>query len=1000
MKAKLHYVFTLAIVLIGFSMFGQKSNWNKSTSNGSLNAISINDLDAKYYSIFQLDFQTFKNSLANAPLRDGIQQSNVTISVPNEKGNMESFHIMEAPVFDETLSIQYPEIKSYVGFNNAGTRLRMSVSPSGVQTMITYVDKSTVFMQPVNGDSQKYIVYTRIARGADYKEDFICETIDEYSAQINEGSSIQARDANDQLLRKFRLAMSVNGEYTIYHGGTVAGALAAINATVSRVNEVFETDMAVSFIVVDAPQLIFTNPASDPYSNNIGQWNAQLQNTLNTTIGNAAYDIGHMFGASGGGGSAGCIGCVCVNNQKGSGKTSPADNNPQGDNFDIDFVTHEIGHQMGANHTFAFNVEGSGVNSEPGSGSTVMGYAGITGPDDVQQHSDPYFHYHSIKQILDNLVVRNCWQSNSPVAITNNPPSANAGSDYTIPKGTAYVLKGAATDADASDILTYCWEQTNSGTVNSGNFGPNLASGSVNRSRPPSTSPDRYIPNINRVVTGQLTQTLPTINSAWETVSNVARGNSWALTVRDRMPTATGLNGQSSYDLANITVSGTAGPFAVTSQASSVVWGPGDSKTITWNVASTDVAPINTTNVNILLSTDGGFTYPITLLANTPNDGSQEITVPTLASGTSVARVKVEAIGNIYYAISSTNFNVTSTVPEFFITTAVLSEIACGIDSVTYNFEYTAVNGFNESTTLSATGNPAGSTVVFTPTTINANGSFTMVVSGLTGAATGDYTINVTGTSASLTKTTQVSLTKINGACPSNGNVTFGTSTTGVAFGTINNQNTGKPSGYSNFTTISTDVNRESTYPMTIKVNTDGPYTVRTVVWIDWNQNCKFDDPGEEYILGTALNVANGNTSNSPLSITIPAGATLGFTTMRVSTRYSVVATPCLTAFDGEVEDYTVNVLASLSVAEFDASNFTIFPNPNRGEFTIKLKSMSNSSINVEVYDIRGRSIFKNNYDNATEFSQTVKLNNVQSGMYLVKVSDGDRQTTKKIIVE
>src|SRR5690606_25245215 len=191
---------------------------------------------------------------------------------------------------------------------------------------------------------------------------------------------------------------------TQFHGGTVASALAAINATITRVNEVFETDMAVTFVVIDAPQIIFTNALTDPYSNNLGQWNAQLQNTLNNTVGNAAYDIGHMFGASGGGGSAGCIGCVCVDNQKGSGKTSPADGIPQGDNFDIDYVAHEIGHQMGANHTFAFSTEGTGVNAEPGSGSTVMGYAGITGPDDVQQHSDPYFHYYSIKQILDNLV--------------------------------------------------------------------------------------------------------------------------------------------------------------------------------------------------------------------------------------------------------------------------------------------------------------------------------------------------------------------------------------------------------------------------------------------------------------------------------------------------------------------------------------------------------------------------------------------------------------------
>lgn len=999
MKTKLHYVFTLTIVLIGFSVFGQNPIWQKSSSTGSLNAISINDLDAKSFSIYQLNFQSFKQSLNDAPLRDGIHQSTVTISVPNEHGTLEKFQILEAPVFDESLSAQYPEIKSYVGTNSAGTRLRMSVSPAGVQTMITYLDKSSVFMQPVNGDSQKYIVYNRNARGENYREDFVCETLDEYSRLANEDSSVENRDANDQLLRKFRLAVSVNGEYSIYHGGTVAGALAAINATISRVNEVFETDMAVTFMVIDAPQIIYLNPNTDPYSSNMDLWNGQLQNTLNNNVGNANYDIGHMFGASGGGGNAGCIGCVCSNN-KGSGITSPADGNPQGDFFDIDYVAHEIGHQMGANHTFAFNTEGYGVNAEPGSGSTVMGYAGITGPDDVQQHSDPYFHYHSIKQILDNLVNRTCWQANSPVTLTNNPPVANAGNDYTIPKGTAYVLKGSATDADASDILTYCWEQTNSGQVRSNNFGPNLTTGSVNRSRPPSISPNRYIPNMNRVVAGQLTQTNPSINSAWETVSNVTRGMSWALTVRDRQPTATGLNGQSSYDLTNITVNATAGPFTVTSQGSAVTWNPGETKSITWNVAGTSAAPINTANVNILLSTDGGFTYPVTLLANTPNDGSQDITVPVLPSATNKARVKVEAVGNIYYAISSTNFEVTSTAPDFTMTTIFPTQSVCGVDTVTYDFQYEVFNGFNETTTFSVSGNPAGTTVVFSPSSLGANGTFTMTISNILAAAAGSYDITVTGTAMTLTRTSQVTLVKINGGCASSGNMSYGTSTTGVAFGTINNQNTGKTAAYNDYTAISTDVNKESVYPLTVKVNTDGSYTVRTRVWIDWNQNCSFDDAGEQYELGTALGVSNGNTSLSPLNITVPPGATLGATIMRVSTKYSSAATACQTGFDGEVEDYTINVLAALSVPEFDASSFTIFPNPNHGEFTIKLNSSSNSNIQVDVYDIRGRLIFNNSYGNTTEFSQTVKLSNVQSGMYLVKVSDGLRQTTKKIIVE
>ena len=369
MKTKLHYVFTLAVLLIGFSVFGQTKFWQKSTSNGSLNTIPISELNEKHYEVFQLDFEAFRQALVNAPLRESNQVSTTFINVPNEEGVLETFRMLEAPVFDAELSAQFPDIKSYVGVNDSGTRLRMSVSPSGVQTMISYLDKPTVFMQPVNGDPQNYIVYNRLVRGDNYTEDFHCATIDEFSKESNLDSSLLNRDANDQTLRKFRLVVSTNGEYTTYHGGTVPGALAAINASITRVNETFETDMAVTFIVIaQTTNVIYTNANTDPYSTNLGDWNLQLQNTLTNVIGNAFYDIGHMFGASGGGGNAGCIGCVCVDDtasttdlNKGAGITSPADGIPAGDNFDIDYVAHEIGHQMGANHTFAFNTEGTEV---------------------------------------------------------------------------------------------------------------------------------------------------------------------------------------------------------------------------------------------------------------------------------------------------------------------------------------------------------------------------------------------------------------------------------------------------------------------------------------------------------------------------------------------------------------------------------------------------------------------------------------------------------------
>jgi len=740
--------------VIGFSLYGQDSNWKKSSSDGNLNSISIRDLDSKNFEIFELNYQSFEQNLVNTPLRGSNQVSNAIIKVPNNKGVLESFRIYEAPVLSQSLSLEYPDIKSYVGFSsdNSGTRIRMSVSPNGVQTMISYLDSPTVFMQPVKGDSSKYIVYNRLAKGTNDLGSFTCNTIDEYSKSIANEDLI-GRDADDQLLRKFRLAVSVNGEYTTYHGGTVAGALAAINTTITRVNEVFETDMAVTFELVDADELIFTDAATDPYSS-MGNWNGELQSTLTNTIGEAAYDIGHMFGASGGGGNAGCIGCVCVDGSKGSGITSPADAIPEGDNFDIDYVAHEIGHQVGANHTFAFSTEGTGVNSEPGSGTTVMAYAGITGSNDVQQHSDPYFHYHSINQILNNLVTKTCWVG---TGISNNPPSADAGVDHTIPQGTAYVLKGSATDADSGDTLTYCWEQTDSGQVTNSSFGPTLASGSMNRSISPSTSPDRYIPNINRVIAGQLTETSPTLGSDWETVATVARTMDWALTVRDREPTATGLNGQSSFDLMQITVDAASGPFVVTSQTTNETWDAGSTQTVTWDVAGTDVGAVNTPNVDVLLSTDGGLTFPFTVATGIPNSGSESITVPVTGGDTTTARIMVIGSGNIFFSVNTANFTIQES--EFVLSVADPEVDVCTPADAVYNFTYNTFLGFTDTTTFSTTGLPAGATAVFSPATASADATaVTVTVSGTGSLAVGNYPFDLVGTSGAITKSTAVEL--------------------------------------------------------------------------------------------------------------------------------------------------------------------------------------------------------------------------------------------------
>ena len=328
----------------------------------------------------------------------------------------------------------------------------------------------------------------------------------------------------------------------------------------------------------------------------------------------------------------------------------------------------------------------------------------------------------------------------------------------------------------------------------------------------------------------------------------------------------------------------------------------------------------------------------------------------------------------------------------------------CG-DEAVFNLTYSQVGGFSENTVFTASGNPGGTSVVFSPNNLSSNGNFTMTVTGLSGVADGNYTITVTGTSASITDSNDFVLTIADQYCASVANTTYATSTTGVVFNTISNLNTGKPSGYSDYTGISTDVNRESAYDLSVYANSDGNYQIITYVWIDWNQNCSFDDAGEQYDLGTSANINNQLTVNSPYSITIPSDAVLGNTTMRITTKYTdpganQFPTSCENGHDAEVEDYSLNILTSLSVGEVEFSNFALYPNPNNGEFSIRLTSISDKDINVDVFDIRGRKIFEQSYENTYEFSNSVKLNSVQPGIYLVKIEDGISSVTRKIVVE
>jgi subtilisin-like proprotein convertase family protein len=711
---------------------------------------------------FPNEFKLFQ--LKNNSLRQALETVNdngrqTIIELPNVNGGTERFSVREFSNFDPALQAQYPDIRSYTGtgIDDKSATIRFSVDPKGIQTMVFRGEGRSEFMEPYSEDGSVYAVFNSSRDKGSLP--WVCSTEDHAVAQTALRQTEDLSRSSHPELLTFRLALSCNGEYTIYHGGTVAGALAAMNATMTRVNGVFEKDMAIHMnLIPNNSVLIYTNPLTDPYGNNLNAWNGQLQNTLTNVIGEANYDIGHMFGRSGGGGNAGCIGCVCESG-KGSGITSPADGIPMGDNFDIDYVAHEMGHQFGANHTFSHGVEGTGVNVEPGSGSTIMGYAGITNYD-IANHSDDYFVYASIRQVQNNMVTKTC-----PVRtpLTHGAPVVNAGADYIIPKSTPFVLTGSAMDPNG-DALTYCWEQNDSATNQTGAQSPASATktGGPNwRSYDPTSSPSRYFPPLARVVANQSTSTFGSVTT--EALSSVARALNFVLTARDNNP----VGGLTGTDAMKITVSAAAGPFLVTSPNTAVSYAAGTTQQVTWDVAGTTGNGVDAAFVDIFLSTDGGFTYPHQLAGQVPNDGSESVTIPNVPGTTN--RIMVKGYNHVFFDISNTNFTITAPAETFAISSlpGQQTRSICQGSEALFSINHEALAGFNGATAFSASGQPSGVNVSFTPSPIVGNGVVTMTVTNTTSVAPGLYPITVTATSGSIVKTLPVYLNLYSG--------TFGT---------------------------------------------------------------------------------------------------------------------------------------------------------------------------------------------------------------------------------
>lgn len=717
---------------------------------------------------FLLDRRATEARLAAVPQEAAgpLTEVGEEIALPTPSGGFARFLIVESPLMEPKLAGAFPELRTFLvqGIDDPAASGRLDLTPTGFRGVIL-TPEGSYFIDPYwKGDAEVHQVYYR-RKFADLKKAaaFSCGVIGgaktvadlEREAELFDRSlSSTAARPTGATLRTYRAAVAATAEYSAAVSGTTPGnkltALSNLITTVNRVSAIYERDLSIRLVLVaNNDQLVFLDGATDGYTNSDGaSLLTENQTKLDTVIGSANYDIGHVF-STGGGGLAG-LGVVCRAGLKAQGETgSPT---PRGDPYDVDYVAHEMGHQFGGNHPFngtSSNCSGGNRNAttayEVGSGTTIMAYAGICSPQDIAPNSDDYFHTVSYDEI-DTYTSTTATCSVSTVT-GNSVPVIAVLTNRVIPANTPFALTASATDANG-DTLTYCWEEFDRGAAQDPTAAPrDNGSSPIFRSFHPSRNPTRLFPS--------LTYILNNANVPPATVGSYASGEflpttnrtmTYRVTVRDNRAGGGGSN------WASMTVQSvnTGAAFAITSNNTTSTIAAGASVPLTWNVAGTTANGINCSNVRITLSTDGGQTFPIELLASTPNDGSESVVIPNVAQvATSQARLKVEAVGNVFFDINDANLTITSSVaaPTFTVSSSV-----------------TVVRGAATATT--STVGTVGGTAPFTATVLDApsDATVTAAVTGTSVAVTAQAACALTTTNTSRTYPMTVVITDGNGS--------------------------------------------------------------------------------------------------------------------------------------------------------------------------------------------------------------------------------------------
>ncbi len=619
-----------------------------------------------------------------AQLRDALSGAAATnIMLPDPYGGAVEFALRPSSVMPKQLATRYPEIRAFEGvaLHDSATTIRLELSSKGLTAQVLGAGNRWL-IDPVKGLSPEFARSYKYSRSFHTKDEAFCElestgVFGGGSAPNNrfKGTTRRAKSSGESV-KTYRLAVATTGEYGVYHGGTTASALEAVVATINRVDGIFASELAIRFqLVDDNDAVVFADPATDPFTGNddAGTLIDESQAQIDLLIGTENYDVGHTL-STGAGGLAG-LGVVCREGGKAEGVTGSS--RPEGDFFDVDYVAHELGHQFAADHTWNGSNGGCGPQQrgpdsayEPGSGSSIMSYAGLCGADNIASAVDALFHHQSFDQIIGYTTEGIGSVCGSDAVSGNTAPQVDAGSDYVVPKQTPLVVSGSATDQEQGSLL-YSWEQRDLGPQ-AALTDPDDGRFALFRMLDSSSSPERYLPALATVVSGT-----PDLS---ERIPQVAREMTMRLTVKD------GAGGVQSDDIV-VSIDGDSGPFEVVSPNGGEQ--VGRSKTVEWDTGFTEQAPVSASMVEIYLSTNDGVSFD-QLIDTVDNTGSANINFP-VGIQSQDARLMIKGAGNIFYDVSDAAFQLDSdrAVPP----TPVLDRVEAGDTKLTLYFDEGQPNG-------------------------------------------------------------------------------------------------------------------------------------------------------------------------------------------------------------------------------------------------------------------------------------------------------------------